>query len=64
MAALGRVVWTLVAFWLLVTLWGLATKALLDEHAVWAYLLLSLTTVLFVATIAGLRTVWRDARYW
>jgi hypothetical protein len=64
MGALGRVVWTVVAFWFVVTLWGVTTRALLDERQAWAYLLFSLTTVVLVAIVAGLRAVWRDARYW
>jgi hypothetical protein len=64
MGVLGRVVWTLCAFWLIVILWATATRALLDEHQAWAYLVFSLTTVVFLAIVAGLRAVWRDARYW
>ena len=63
-SAIGRVVWTFFAFCFLVTVWAISTKALLGAHAVWAYALFAVTTLLFVAAIAGLRAVWRDSRYW
>ena len=63
-SAIGRVVWTLAAFWFVLTVWAISTKALLDADQVWAYALFAVTTLLFVAAIAGLRAVWRDSRYW
>jgi len=63
-SAIGRVVWTFFAFWLVVALWAISTKALLDAHQVWVYAVLAVTTLIFVAAVAGLRVVWRDSRYW
>jgi hypothetical protein len=63
-SAIGRIVWTFFAFCFLVTVWVISTKALLGVHAVWAYAVFAVTTLLFVAAIAALRAVWRDGRYW
>jgi hypothetical protein len=63
-SAIGRVVWTLAAFWFVLTAWVASTRALLDVHQVWGYSLLTVITLLFVAAVAGLRIVWRDSRFW
>jgi hypothetical protein len=63
-STIGRVIWTLFAFLVVLIGWSAATKALLDIHQAWAYALFAVATLLFIAVIAGLRTVWRDSRYW
>ena len=63
-SAIGRVIWTFFAFIFVLIGWGAATKALLNTHQIWAYALFTITTLLFIAFIAGLRILWRDNRYW
>ena len=63
-ASIGRVVWTFFAFWFVFAVWVISTKALLGFHQVWAYAVFAVTTLIFLAAVAGLRVVWRDSRYW
>jgi hypothetical protein len=63
-AAIGRIIWTFFAFVVLVIGWAALTGFLLRTHQAWGYAIAAIGTLFFIIALAGLRTVWRDGRYW